>query len=363
MSMNILFLRRSDASNSISITTRELGNWIDLKLKTVMFASILTLTSLSLLYNVQVQNTLLEQYKKYGRSTPTHPSRVAIVNFVESMDQIYGVYSIQKQMMKHNINAAHVVLVPHDMKQSLQDVIALWVGEENRRFVVKDKIVGKVSSTSGIWAATFNKLWAFNLTEFEKVIVLDGDILIRTDITHWFDYPTPCAIQAGNDLNWNSGAMVITPDSMEFQQMLSRLPHLERYDANKAYDSDPMTSGYSDQDFVTTFFLGVQKNATDDRKRCVMPTESAVLSSSLRIPVFSYFNKFQPWIYETVHFTVDKPWRGGTHPDHPFVCSMLREWNESMKGVEKYYDLIPPIENDYLRNCGNSSIIAAQDQE
>eukprot|EP00985_Skeletonema_marinoi_P025193 scaffold18261_cov141-Skeletonema_marinoi.AAC.4 len=124
-----------------------------------------------------------------------------------------------------------------------------------------------------------------------------------------------------------------------------------------------MTSGYGDQDFVTTFFLGVQKNATDDRKRCVMPTESAVLSSSLRIPVFSYFNKFQPWIYETIHFTVDKPWRGGNHPDHPFVCSMLREWNESMQGVEKYYDLVPPIENDYLQNCGNSSIIAVQDQE
>ena len=259
-------------------------------------------------------------------------------------------------MMKHNINATHVVLVPHDMKQSFQDVIALWVGEENRRFVVKDEIVGKVSSKSGIWKGVFNKLWAFNLTEFEKVIVLDGDILIRTDITHWFDYPTPCAIQAKDDLNWNSGAMVITPDSMEFQQLLSRLPHLERYDANKAYDSDPMTSGYSDQEFITTFFLGVQKNATDDRrKRCVMPTESAVLSSSLRIPGFSYFNKFQPWIYETVHFTVDKPWRGGTHPDHPFVCSMLREWNESMQGVEKYYDLVPPIKNDYLRNCGNSS--------
>eukprot|EP00984_Skeletonema_dohrnii_P013681 scaffold5685_cov109-Skeletonema_dohrnii-CCMP3373.AAC.1 len=194
-------------------------------------------------------------------------------------------------MMKYNINATHVVLVPHDMKQSLQDVIALWVGEENRRFVVKDEIVGKVSSKSGIWKGIFNKLWAFNLTEFEK--------------------------------------------------MLSRLPHLKGYDANRDYDSDPMTSGYGQQAFVTTFFLGgVQKNATDDRrKRCVMPTESA----------------FQPWIYETVHFTVDKPWRRNTHPDHPFVCSMLREWNESMQGVEKYYDLVPPIENDYLQNCGNRS--------
>ena len=83
-----------------------------------------------------------------------------------------------------------------------------------------------------------------------------------------------------------------------------------------------------------------------------MPTEAAVLSSWLRKPAISYFNNFHPWIYETIHFTVDKPWRRNNHPDHPFVCKMLFEWNETMKGVEKYYDILPPIENDYLRNCG-----------
>ena len=195
---------------------------------------------------------------------------------------------------------------------------------------------------------------AFNLTEFDKVIMLDADILIRTNIEHWFHYPTPCAIQAGDDFNWNSGAMVITPDSKTFQQMLSRLPSIKRYDETKVYHSDPMTGGYSDQEFVTAFFLGVQKNA-NNRKRCVMPTEAAVLSSSLKRATFSYVNNFHPWVYETVHFTVDKPWRIGTHPSHPFVCSLLREWNETMRGVEKYYDRIPPIGNDYLQNCGGNT--------
>jgi hypothetical protein len=112
-----------------------------------------------------------------------------------------------------------------------------------------------------------------------------------------------------------------------------------------------MTGGYSDQEFITAFFLGIQKNA-NNRNRCVMPTEAAVLSSSLEREPFSYFNDFHPWMYETIHFTVHKPWRGYTMPDHPFVCSMLREWNETMQGVEKYYDLIPPLEHDYLQNCG-----------
>jgi hypothetical protein len=329
----------------------------------------MALTSLSL-FTLKVDKTFIEKYmSNIVISSSTHarlvnqlpsPSpaviaaaahQVAIVQFVEGGDQIYGVYSIQKQMIKYNIKATHVVIVLHDTQQSLRDAIALWIGEENLRVVDKYQILDKLKDDSNLWQGVFNKLFAFNLTEFEKIIVLDGDILIRTDITHWFDYPTPCAITSGDDLNWNSGAMVITPDSKIFQQMLRRLPDLRRYDVKETYRSDPMTGGYSDQEFITAFFLGIQKNA-NNRNRCVMPTEAAVLSSSLEREPFSYFNDFHPWMYETIHFTVHKPWRGYTMPDHPFVCSMLREWNETMQGVEKYYDLIPPLEHDYLQNCG-----------
>jgi len=76
-----------------------------------------------------------------------------------------------------------------------------------------------------VWKGTFNKLWLFNLTEFDKVIMMDADVLIRTHINHWFDYPTPCAIQAGDNISWNTGALVIRPDTHVFEQMLSQLPN------------------------------------------------------------------------------------------------------------------------------------------
>ncbi|KAL7541498.1 hypothetical protein ACHAXR_010975 [Thalassiosira sp. AJA248-18] len=280
-------------------------------------------------------------------------NQVAIVNFVDNVDHVYGVYSIHQQIVKHNISAAHVVIVNQGIQQSFRDAMALWIGDENLRLVNTSHIIDRMSrrGANNVWKGVFNKLWAFNLTEFDKVIMLDADILIRTNIQHWFDYPTPCAIQSGDDISWNSGAMVITPDSKTFEQMLSRLPGLKRYNERKIYHIDPFTGGHSDQEFVTAFFLGVQKNA-NNRKRCVMPTEAAVLSSSLKLAEFSYVNNFHPWVYDTVHFTVDKPWKIGTHPSHPFVCSLLREWNETMRGVEKYYALIPPIKNDYLQNCG-----------
>lgn len=355
-------------SSSRSSTSRQLATGVPSRFQVVGRVGFICVVLISFsLFTLKVEKAFTDNYTaQYHhrsehilpqlRSSPspaaTAAHQVAIVNFVESADQIYGVYSIHKQMIKYNINAAHVVLVPHDTEQSLRDAIALWIGEENLRVVNKYQILDKLADDSHLWRGVFNKLWAFNLTEFEKIIVLDSDILIRTDITHWFDYPTPCAIQSGYDLNWNSGAMVITPDSKTFQQMLSRLPSIKRYDKTKVYHSDPMTGGYGQQAFVTAFFLGVQKNA-NNRKRCVMPTEAAVLSSSLKHEQFSYFNDFHPWIYETVHFTVHKPWRDDTSPDHPFVCRMLREWNETMHGVEKYYGLIPPLKNDYLQNCAN----------
>ena len=83
-----------------------------------------------------------------------------------------------------------------------------------------------------------------------------------------------------------------------------------------------------------------------------MPTEAAVLSSSLAGGGnFEYFNKFRPWIYQTVHFTVHKPWRYNHKVSHPFLCTLFREWNESMHGIEEYYDIIEPLENKYLENC------------
>ncbi len=101
--------------------------------------------------------------------------------------------------------------------------------------------------------------------------------------------------------------------------------------------------------FLTAFFL--TKEAT--KQRCVMPTENAVLISSLTVSWFDYYNKFRPWLYQTVHFTTLKPWRFGSRSNNPFICSLLREWKDSIEGMEDYYHLIPPLTNEYLLNCTN----------
>jgi hypothetical protein len=80
-----------------------------------------------------------------------------------------------------------------------------------------------------------------------------------------------------------------------------------------------------------------------------MPTEASILSSSLVQKQFKYFVEKRPHIFETIHFTVDKPWRATTGPSHPFLCSMLKEFAVSMIGCEKYN--MTAMSSEYLRNC------------
>jgi hypothetical protein len=140
--------------------------------------------------------------------------------------------------------------------------------------------------------------------------------------------------------------------------MIRLLPNITRFNPNQNYTTDPLIMGYSDQDFFTSFFIKSndttkshdhhqqQKEATN--ARCVMPSEASVLSSKLSFHM-EYFLRFRNAKIQTVHFTVHKPMRATTiGTKEQFVCDMLREWNESMRGVERYLD---PIRYDYLAEC------------
>mmetsp|Transcript_21775 Transcript_21775/g.35647 ORF Transcript_21775/g.35647 Transcript_21775/m.35647 type:complete len:352 (-) Transcript_21775:129-1184(-) len=297
------------------------------------------------------------------QSRPQH--RYAVANFVDGPTFLYGVYSIHKQMERYNMtdHLSHIVIMPQYMRRRYGKVLSSWVGKENVRTVDRGYIINRVRPEQDLWLGPFNKLWFFNLTEFDKVITLDTDILLRTNIMHWFDYDTrytPCAIQAKDDISWNSGAMVIEPSTHLFHSLLDELPNVRRYNKSHVYDHDPQSSGRSDQEFITSFFLNDTKRA---KKRCIMPSESAVLTSSLiESDTFDYYNKYRPQVYQTVHFTVKKPWqksyfeakRGNVtvyKPVPEIICKMLWEWNESARGIEEYYDDIPPLEYDYLARC------------
>lgn len=186
-----------------------------------------------------------------------------------------GVYGIHKQLLKHNMTTRqfnstdvdgdhtnsnighrsgivdHVVVVPNTLNSKYQRALVEWLGESNVHQVDTGYLMDRLTAEQGMWKQTFQKLWLHNLTMYDKVIVLDADVLIRTNIMHWFKYPTPCGIQAHDQIAWNSGALVIKPDTAVFDQMMDMLPNISRYELKKIPENGEdifLNAGYGDQE-------------------------------------------------------------------------------------------------------------------
>lgn len=76
----------------------------------------------------------------------------------------------------------------------------------------------------GYWSRTFDKLYVWTLSQFDKVVFLDSDIQVIKNIDYLFDCPHMSAVRAdafnepGLD-KLNSGLMVIEPNEGEFKGM------------------------------------------------------------------------------------------------------------------------------------------------
>lgn len=96
------------------------------------------------------------------------------------------------------------------------------------------------------WYYTFSKLHIFNMTEYDKVVYLDADMIIQKNIDNLFEKPHMSAVNAGGLLNdeWvdlNSGLMVIEPNKNTFNDMIKKINILK-------------PEGCGDQDFLNSYY-------------------------------------------------------------------------------------------------------------
>jgi alpha-N-acetylglucosamine transferase len=281
------------------------------------------------------------------------PQKMAVVNFVDSKDEyLWGVYSIHKQMEKFNMtpSVAHVALVASDIKKERKALLQQWLGPENVREVDKSFIRDLVPKKQNLWIPVFYKMETFNMTDFDKLIVLDNDIFIRKNILHWFDYPAPAATQARGTIEWNSGAMVIEPSARLYKALIDKIPLTRAWNPGQD-DGDNWNSKDGQQGFLSSFFLS---NVTHDTM-FTMSYGASMLSTDLeKMKENHYFWKYRPDAIETIHFTQHKPWKAVTSTSHPAVCAMMREWLESVSDAPKG---LPPLP-DILRKCPPPSVNA-----
>lgn len=306
------------------------------------------------LEGVRKDNKLMIQYAAPLIASQVKP-RYAIAMYVESEPTLVGLYSIARQAQATGMvsqDGIDVVVaynsksvVSHVIKEMHKDGLIHKIYPVNRDFIIK-----KVTNP-GLWKGVFNKLFLFNLTDYDKLITLDTDVLIRLNIRHWFDYDTPSATQCG--MEWNSGAMVISPNKTVFDALVDKLPHVQKV-LNKTPNmtqNDTWNNGYGQQGFYSSYFT----TSIDSAMRMkTMNTEDSVLISSLQKEEMHYFWYRRNHIFQTVHLTTTKPWKKETHPKGPISCQVLKEFESTTVGMERYNLTIDHL---YLQNCANFSTI------
>jgi alpha-N-acetylglucosamine transferase len=268
---------------------------------------------------------------------------------------MYGVFSIKSRMEALGMSPKvdQVVFINHKTPERYVQVLHQWLEPENVILTTIESDTHmtefKKDKSHELWTAVFTKLVFFNLTRYDRLITLDNDVLIRHNIESWFwKYPPPAATHARAVMEWNSGAMVIKPDTQVFQQLMKYLSVTRRWKGKYFSNTtlpDLWNAGYGQQGFLSAYFTH------DDipERMSTMPYGNSVLSSDLRLENNLYFWKFRNSRIETVHLTVDKPWRKNRAGAAPVICEVLQEWKTSVAGIEDYG--VGPLPYDYLEGC------------
>lgn len=275
----------------------------------------------------------------------TH-DRYGLVNFVEDDYDLWGVYSIHKQMEKFDMLPAveHVAVVTSDTSPQAKNVLKEWLGPANVREMDKTFITDKVHES--LKRDDFIKVEVFNMIQYEKLIVLDSNTLIRTSLLHWFGYPAPAATQAKGTVEWMPGAMMIQPDKHLYRTLLEYLPLSRKWIPGDVNKKDTWNSGDSFRGFLSSFLLS---SATKD-EMFTMDYANFVQSSDLEERKENqYFRRYRPDSIQTIRFDKAKPWKHMITPvKQKDTCALLMEWAESVADAPE--DKLPKLPM-FLKRC------------
>lgn len=102
------------------------------------------------------------------------------------------------------------------------------------------------------WGYTFFKLQVFSLTQYDKIVFLDSDMIIKENIDNLFEYPHMSATIAGKSYpgnesfdELNSGIFVAIPEERITEKLIETIPIVAQ--KKKVFgDQDVLNEYYSD---------------------------------------------------------------------------------------------------------------------
>ena len=206
--------------------------------------------------------------------------------------------SIQKRLEKANINCIRI----------------------NKSVIDNQKSVN--NEYFSYWNYTFDKLLIWGLTQFEKLVYLDSDMVILKNIDLLFDKESFSAVCAGKSFpgndSWielNSGLIVLTPDIKIEKQLIELTPTIiEEYKKQ----NKPL----GDQDIINNFlsnWFNEKHLILDEGFNMLAP----YLSHYIKKEGYSLSSKIKKPIY-IIHFTGNyKPWNIKSISDYLHILKRI----------------------------------------
>lgn len=195
--------------------------------------------------------------------------------------------------------------------------------------------------------SVFNKIYMWGLTQFDKIVFLDTDIVVQGNIDDLFDYPGvpfSAAPDLGSGELFNTGVVVYEPSKALMHELLDKVYTLEGYDC-------------TDQGFLNAVFREHWASVPAERR---LPRTYNFMSN----PVTSEPPPRESWEasiadMRVVHFAGFKPW--GNLPDFldqksdwfrflhqlfyrvfPMTVNIPPERWAALAIDQALYDLLPP---------------------
>lgn len=145
------------------------------------------------------------------------------ITLLSSLDYLWGVltlnYSLQKLKSKYSLGVLvkKNFIEQHPKLKSVLEQNGIRLHIIISSYVIPKTIENKIDNKR--WRYSFDKLKIFGLTEFEKIVFLDSDMLVLQNIDHLFEKTNlSFATGVGNLQKYstwtmpNSGLMVIKPE-------------------------------------------------------------------------------------------------------------------------------------------------------
>lgn len=122
------------------------------------------------------------------------------------------------------------ITIDNDVESRLEKIGVKCI-RLSRKTIGADINAESGSLTFSHWAQTFDKLQVWGLTQFEKLVFVDSDMLIRSNIDSLFERPPFTAVCAGcsypTNTDWfglNSGLLVLEPNKKIEEDLYALAP-------------------------------------------------------------------------------------------------------------------------------------------